>query len=262
MIILIPTYQRIARQITYDFLSKDLPWEVRLVCSEQERSEHEARGRRVLASPVQGQGMARVRSWILDWCYREDVDKVVMLDDDLTFFEPRHEDLRVVGKANHKQQVEMLYWMKKSLTKYLHCAFTERNAAWADAEPFRIATKGIQAVGYDVRRVMEETDCRFDRGVPDWFFIEDYHMTLQLFKSGYPNIVSRVYRNNFGPSNEEGGCSRFRTEARMEEAAKLLESLHPGIVKAVQKETRTSYGGGLRWNVRVSWRKAYQQSKK
>lgn len=256
MLILIPTHGRVGRQRTYDSLAPAVRRTASLVVSEAEAPAHRARGRRVVVCPVQGNGMAAVRSWILDWCGRSKYGKVLMLDDDLTL-QKRRPDLRVLGESTEAEQLEMVGWVDRTLDRYLHCAFTERNAAWADASEAREAAKGIQAVGYNVRRVLAETDCRFDRGVPPWFFIEDYHMTIQLFRAGFPNLVSRVYRVNFGPSNATGGCSPFRTPARMREAAELLERLHPGYVKAVEKETKTSFGGGVRWNVEVRWRKAY-----
>lgn len=206
--------------------------------------------------------MAAVRNWMLGWSYENGYDKVFLMDDDLTLFEPRQPDLRVIGTATPSQQLEMIGWVDRSLDDFAHCAFTERHVGWADAEECVIATKGIQCVGYNVKRIIEETDCQFNKGVPDWFFMEDYHMTIQLLRAGLPNIVSRVYRVNFGPSNAKGGCSEFRTPEAMKEASKLLESLHPEFVKAVEKETKMSFGGGKRWNVRVQWRKAYESSKK
>lgn len=259
--ILIPTHGRVNSQITYDNLCTQVRANARLVVHPDEYKQHTEQGRKVIICEEQGKGMARVRSWMFDWCVRTNTDKVLFLDDDLTL-QKRRPDLRVIGASTPDQQIEMMRWVEETLDTYDHCAFTERNAAWSDKNETRVATKGIQCVGYNVGRINKETDCRFNKDVPDWFFIEDYHMTLQLFKIGRPNIVSRLYRVNFGPSNAVGGCSLHRTQQSMEKAAKLLESLHPEFVKAVQKETKTSFGGGTRWNVKVQWKKAYESSQK
>lgn len=261
MKILIPSYRRVHRQTTYDSLCPQVRALTRLVVSPDEISDHMKRRRKVISCPVQGTGMATVRQWMLDWCYENGIEKVLMIDDDLRL-QKRREDLKVIGESTPDQQLEMIDWVEKTLDRYDHCAFTERNTAWDDAEEAQEVSKGIQCVGYNVTRIIEETDCRFNKDVPPWFFIEDYHMTLQLFKAGRPNLVSRVYRVNFGPSNADGGCSSHRTPKKMEEAARLLETLHPGIVQAVEKETKTSYGGGVRWNVKVQWKKAFEMSKR
>lgn len=261
MRILIPTYRRVSAQRTYDSLCPEIREQARLVVHPDEADAHLSRGRKIVVCPIQGVGMATVRAWMMDYCFRSKFNKVLMLDDDVTI-QKRREDLRVIGESTPQCQIEMIEWIDKSLDTYLHCAFTERSDAWADTKESREATKGIQCVGYNIRRVMTETNCRFDKCVPEWFFIEDYHMTLQLLRAGHPNLVSRMYRMNVGSSNSPGGCSSHRTPARMEEAAKLLERLHPGLVKAVEKETKTSFGGGKRWNVKVQWKKAFESSQK
>jgi hypothetical protein len=227
-----------------------------LVVSPEEDMEHRKRGRQTLVCPVQGRGTAAVRAWMFEWCKTTKVKKVVMMDDDL-YLQKRRPDMRCLGYSTEEEQVEMMNWFKEVLDQYVHAAFTERNAAWADTSNYRIAAKGIQVVGYNVENVAK-TGCRFNKDVPDWFFIEDYHMTLQLFKQGLPNIVSRKYRVNFGSSNAPGGCSSFRTPERLKEAADLLASLHPEFVTPVQKETKSSFGGGVRWNVKVAWKKAFE----
>jgi hypothetical protein len=256
MLILIPTYGRVDKQVTWDHLCPELRRKTFLVVSEAEANGHRDRfNRQTIICPVQGKGMAAVRSWIMNWALTNGHPKILMMDDDLKL-QKRRADMRATGTVTAQEQIEMVRWSELVLEKYTHCAFSRRNEGWADHGEYRLATKGIQVVGYNFTKVAA-TGCRFNLGVPDWFFMEDYHMTLQLLKKGLPNIVSRVYRINFGNSNAAGGCSSFRTPERMEEASKLLELLHPECVTATQKTTKTSYGGGSRWDVRVFWRKAH-----
>jgi hypothetical protein len=44
-------------------------------------------------------------------------------------------------------------------------------------------------------------------------------------------------------------------------AAEALAAKYPGIVKAVEKETKGSWGGGVRKDVTVYWKKAYASSR-
>ena len=260
MRILIPTLGRLEKQITWDKLHPVLRKYTSLVVSKEEASFHNKKGRKVVVCPVQGQGMAKLRQWMINFCRDSEIKKVLLLDDDLTL-QKRGEDMRVTGEATKEEQIEMFNWVKNSLDNYVHCALSERNVAWAETEESKEVTKGIQAVGYNVDKVVD-SGCAFNKGVPDWFFIEDYHMTLQLFEKGFPNIVSRLYRASCAPANADGGCSNFRTPDKMKEAAHILQEQHPEFVKAVQKKTKTSFGGGVRWNVRVQWKKAFESSQK
>lgn len=263
MIILIPTYDRVDKQHTHDRLFPSVRdrWNCTLVVRPDEEGRHRAAGRRTLGCPVQGRGMAVVRQWMLDWCAEAGHGKVLMLDDDLSL-----QKWRLVGgvprgrgACTEAEQHEIVGWVEKTLSTYAHCSLTRRNDAWSSLSLVEYNTRGIQAVGYNVGRV-RAAGCRFDADVPPWFFMEDYHMTLQLLRAGLPNAVHRRYRINQGAADAPGGCSGHRTPDRMREASRLLESLHPGFVQAVEKTTKGSYGGGTRWDVKVFWWRAYLSS--
>jgi hypothetical protein len=258
--ILIPTLGRIEKQKTWDNLCSSVRQETVLVVSKEEKEQHKSKGRNTIICPVQGKGMAVLRQWMMEYSVKQGWKKVVFVDDDLVL-QVRREDLRVVGVASQKQQEIIFNWVESTLDTYAHCALSERTAGFSDRQETVESTKGIQVVGYNLKMV-QESGARFNKDVPDWFFIEDFHMTIQLLKKGYPNLVSRKYRHSAAPSNELGGCSKFRTSKRMKEASKILERLHPEFVKAVQKETKSAWGGGTRWNVRVQWKKAYESSNK
>jgi hypothetical protein len=81
-------------------------------------------------------------------------------------------------------------------------------------------------------------------------------MTLQLLRAGYPNAVITEFVHNQAGSNTEGGCSAYRDAKMMESSARKLAKLHPGFVKVVTKETKTSWGGGERVDVQIAWKKA------
>jgi len=118
-------------------------------------------------------------------------------------------------------------------------------------------TRAIRANFYDADIVRKLS---FD--YRDVIIREDFHLTLTLLKAGYRNAVIYKYAHNQAGSNTEGGCSRFRTHEMMEEQAHKLADLHPGFVKVVEKKTKSSWGGGSRVDVRISWKKAFEQGKK
>ena len=44
----------------------------------------------------------------------------------------------------------------------------------------------------------------------------------------------------------------------MDRCSNELAALHPDFVKVVEKYTKTSWGGGIRTDVRIAWKKAYE----
>lgn len=85
---------------------------------------------------------------------------------------------------------------------------------------------------------------------------QDFHMTLSLLELGYPNVVNFEFAHNQVESNSPGGCSRYRDAKMLEEMAHRLKELHPDFVTVVDKETKGSFGGGVRKDVRIAWKKA------
>lgn len=253
--IFIPTYGRVETQVTYKHIPACFLKYSWVVVSPTEAAEHKQLGRRVLECPIQGQGMAAVRQWILDYCITENITTCVMLDDDLVP-QVRGEDGRVLGTSSEEEMIAGINWLRDKSKSYAQVGWAGRTQNWHTMDELQEVGRCIQVVAYNVPKVAA-IGVKFNLSVPNWFFMEDFHMTLQLLSKGEANLVSNVYRFSAGGSNVEGGCSSQRTPQRQKEASFLLESLHPGIVKAVQKTTKAAWGGGVRWDVRVQWKKAY-----
>lgn len=243
-IILVLSYNRANKQITYDRLPQSLQQQALVVCSKEEETEYKKRGRSTLVSPYQGQGMAILRQWCLEWAANYPYAKLIMLDDDLTLC-VRTQEGRILVSSEWGKAVQ---WLSTCLESYVHAALASRSYAWHSRKNHLINCKGIQAVAYRPQRIID-LGARFDLEVDPWFFMEDYHMTLQLLEKGYSNIVSLVYRYNCSPFNSSGGVSKFRNNKSMEIVAKALEKLHPKTVKAIQK----SYKQSSRWDVAIKW---------
>ena len=109
----------------------------------------------------------------------------------------------------------------------------------------------MRILGYNLRVLREEG---IQYNTP---FMEDFDVTLQLLRLGYPNLIHNWMVQNQGGSNSAGGCSEHRTLEKHGKAAERLAALHPGFVKVVEKQTKTAWGGLPRKDVVVQWRKAY-----
>lgn len=253
MNILIPTLGRIEKQTTWDNLTPKLRKDAVLVVAEEEAKEHKARGRNVLVCPAQGQGIAKVRQWIMGYAYSKGVPYIAMVDDDLRF-QVRRPDFKIVDSLPGQVE-EAFFWLRLNLRSVTHCALSPRSLGYANPAEYVDASRGIQCVAYDVKKVVE-LGARFDKA--ELQFMSDFHMTLQLLKAGYPNRVSLNWRYTCGPTNAPGGCSLFRTPERQTAAAYKLAALHGGLVKVRRKQWK----GVALHDVTVYWKKALKYATK
>ena len=254
MRIYIPTYQRIDKQKTWDTLPDAIRANTVLVVSKAEEQGHRSHQRNVLVSPAQGKGMAAIRGWIQDHAMRTVHEKFAILDDDLQL-QMRDSATMKITNATHRQFIHAFKWMEDSLDSFTCAAFGTRSLAYADPSSEIIGGRAMQALGFNVE-MLKQSKCRFDKGVPDWFPMDDFHMTLQLLEAGHPNCISLVWRMNPGPSNSPGGCFDQRKGDRQSQAARLLHKLHPRFVKLREKKAWRGMADATMTDVTVFWKQA------
>lgn len=93
--------------------------------------------------------------------------------------------------------------------------------------------------------------------------MEDFDLCLQLLRKGKKNGCCFLWPQAGDPSNARGGCSSYGDRLQQHsQCAKQLQDLHPGIVKAVEKQTKTAWGGQPRTDVVVQWKKAFDWDRK
>lgn len=175
--------------------------------------------------------------------------KVLMLDDDLSFAERRKDDPTKFAKTSLASIKKMLAAIEKKLDKYAHVGLCSReggNRVTTDQE----ATRMSRVLAYNLALVPK--DVQFDRVL----LPEDFDVTLQLLYKGLPNLVLAGWCHNQPGSNTAGGCSVYRTIEVHNAAMLKFGALHPDTVKIVEKQTKTSWGGLPRLDAHVQWKKA------
>ena len=206
--------------------------------------------------------LSPTRQWILD---HHDVKKfgprLCLLDDDLRFDTRRKDKPDLFLKATDKDMVRMFTQLENLLSKFAHAGILGREGGNRVMEPYRFATRMMRVLAYHVPTV-RKVKARFDR-VP---CKQDFDMTLQMLRAGYTNAVICAYVQGQGRgSGAVGGCSAYRTMEMMEKTCYKLAKLHPGLVKVVERETVSAWGGGqhdipvVRKEVEMAWKKAYDQ---
>lgn len=206
---------------------------------------------RMVVLPPKIKTLSPTRQWLLE----QAGGKFVLMDDDLRFFIRRDDDATKFQPATGKDIKAMFRRIESSLSKFAHvglCAREGGNRMTEDAT----CTRMMRVLAYNADKV-RATGARFDR-LPTK---QDFDMTLQLLRAGLPNLVLHRYCHDQGASQAAGGCSVYRTDEMMESSAHGLAKLHPAYVTVVQKETKTAWGGGVRTDVRIAWKKAYNDAR-
>lgn len=193
--------------------------------------------------------LSPTRQWILD----QENGTFCLMDDDLSFFKRREDDPTKFQRATVTDKAKMLKRLEQLAAKYGHAGILGREGGNRILSPrgYVQATRMMRVLAYHAPTV-KAAGARFDR-VPSK---QDFDMTLQMLRAGHANAVITDYVQDQGGSNTQGGCSVYRDETMNVKSSQLLAKLHPQFVTVVEKETKTAWGGGIRTDVRVAWKKA------
>ena len=243
----IPSYNRCDNIKTLYTLPKEIQKKVTIVVQERDAENYMRKGHSVMVLPDRIRTISPTRQYIMENARRY----FVMMDDDLAFFKRVKSGKRkgLLTPLKDKDYFDMFTLIEKWLKSGIaHAGISIRLNNNNLTPPYVEATRMLHFLAYDKKIVMGNK-CRFDR-VP---IRQDFDMTLQLLKLGYPNRISVNYAINQA-SNKEGGLKNFRTKEMMEESAFELAKLHPGIVTPVIKNTKA--WDGESFDVRIAWKKA------
>jgi hypothetical protein len=212
--------------------------------------------------PKEYDGISRTREWILTQLSIKTGERfVLMVDDDMDFcYRPNMADpaLETIKDLNRFEAMfrTLESWFDQG---FIHIGLAARQGSnnFLGPEPYRDVTRMMNAYAYDTQ-ALAELDVKLGR-IP---VMEDFDLTLQLLRKGYPNRVSYQYVWNQRGSGAEGGCSSYRTPEMQMEAAHKLKEYHPAYVSVVIKTTDTVWKDmGERGDVIIQWQKAYEEGK-
>lgn len=263
----IHTYGRAHKQTTLALLPPELQRRATLVVQAREAKAYAHRvgvggAGELLVLPDSIRTLSPTRQWILDQHnVRKHGPKLCLLDDDLRFDKRRMDQKGLFVVGTHADIRAMFKKLELALDHFAHAGVLAREGGNRVEESFRLATRMTRILAYDVEQV-KKVKARFDR-VP---CKQDFDMTLQLLRAGYPNYVICDYVQGQGGSQAVGGCSAYRTLKMLDDTAHKLAKLHPEFVSVVRKETRSAWGGTRdapveRTEVVVQWKRALESSR-
>ena len=253
----IPTLGRVGKQTTLVNLPKKWRRRCILVVQKADYQSNQAEydelcewhGCRLRLLPDHITTISPTRQYLIDTCDRS---IIVMMDDDLVFSARRSDNPTKFRSMTEDDYDAMFNRLSDSLYTYAHVGVSHREGANRNTDEYVYNSRQMRVLGYNLPKV-DRHGIVFGR-IP---VMEDFDVCLQLLRAGEPNCLDNMFVHNQGGSDTSGGCSTFRTRALQAEAAHALHELHPDFVKVVQKETKTSWGGEVRTDVRISWKKSY-----
>lgn len=261
MNIYIPTRGRADNQITLSELPDSAIERTYLMVDYKERHMWSTEGwPKVVFCPEHIDTIGKVRQFIVHWHNRNKFGPLLlMLDDDLRFYQRRADQPDKFVDADQKDVQRMLTKLEKTMERcgYAHAGILAREGGNRITAEFKRNTRLLRALAYNVD-VLRKHKVRFDRVT----IMEDFDVALQLLRLGYPSVALCGWVHNQMGSGAKGGCSTYRTLELQADGAHTLASLHPEFVKCVEKTTKTAWGGATRTDVVVQWAKAYESSYK
>lgn len=259
MIVYIPTYKRLHTQPTAEALAAAGVAVVLVVRPEEAKQALEVvwrlgNGARVMVLPPHVSNIGQTRQYIVEQA--SDLDYVIMMDDDLAFAcrGKREDNPLYLSPCDPMDIRNMVAWLESTLQGTALAGISAREGNNRKLEDVERNSRLMRCWGLR-RDVFFKTGASFE----NMDCMEDFDVMLTFLTNGHEILINNNYTTNQAGSNTEGGCSTYRTLEIQAKAAHALANKYPGLVKTVQKETKTSWGGGTRTDVVVYWKKAYQK---
>jgi hypothetical protein len=250
MVLYVPTRGRVSFQYTLQSIPPDWHDNVVIVCppSESKKLIRMFPKMGVIGCKIKNETIAKKRAWIFENAEKFRVQKIMVLDDDLTL---QH---LVGGKLirNDKAISKMFDKIEKKLDTYMHGTIAPRYMHHTLKGEWSYTVKCAQISAFRVDTV--KAACALGR--IELFTDLDY--TLQLLTAGFDNFkYHHGAYNEMRGFNAPGGVSSYRTGEMIDRALDDLIRFFPEIVKKVRrvdKDGDTEYKG--RFRPVIQWKKA------
>jgi hypothetical protein len=252
MPIYIPSLGRAGRQITLAALPKAAQQRALVVVPAGELRAYTARvPAHVHVLPCPAVGITRTREWIARHAAAHRHAKLLMLDDDLRFYRRMAGTVKL-RKVAADDMMDMLALLERWLDETPHVAVSAREGNNRVEAPHAWAGRALRALGFRTKEYLAMA------ATPRVDVMEDFDTFLRLMRQGWANKITYEFaQNQDGGSQAAGGCSTYRTTAVQAAAAHKLAALHPEFVDVVEKQTKVSWKGEPRTDVKVYWKKAW-----
>ena len=256
MQIIIPTRGRTSQQLTLQSLPPELHKRTTLVCPKQEavRLSCLYDDVEIVVQSDPDWTIARKREWIAREWLRAGYDKIIFLDDDLSFSTRISADGPRLRAIKGEELVPEFARIEDKLgPAFPHVGFGQRQGNHLLPAGWKSPARMIYALAYCLPIVT--TECRLDLVE----IREDMSVSLQLLLKGYPNAIWPGTVVDQRGYNLPGGASDERTVTTSNAEAKKFAELFPDYVSVVQRHYKASVP---RLEVVVKWKKALEDGRR
>jgi len=214
---------------------------------------------RILPCPVKG--IAATRLWIGEHAKKNGASKFVMIDDDIGFLIRRGIDTWRLRSPEIEETAELLNWVENALDEHEHVGISARegnNTVGVGDIVTLVAhnSRTLRFLAYQTDAFLRVEHCRVA-------VMEDFDVNLQILRAGGSILVSYWFSQGQRMTNEDGGCSTYRSHEVHEASAIRLNELHPNFVTLRQKSNKTDQEGfGTRTEVTIAWKNAFKEGQK
>lgn len=205
--------------------------------------------------------IAVTRQWIVEYHLKNhpETDKLIMLDDDLSF---RAYDPFIsckYGAVKPDATIAAFKELETLLNTYAHGGILMQLGSnrHEDAPAPMLNTRACRAIAFRASVLKQHWPATKFGPVP---VQDDFHTTLALLELGYPNAITTIIaQDQTGGSGARGGASTYRDMAYHAASVRKLKELHPEFVRIVDKPAlKTTWGNEPRIDVVCSWKKALE----
>lgn len=231
-----PSYKRPEKSIT----QKNYPF-IKLVVRESDAEEYLKNGNDIVICPDSAQGnVSRVKNWMLDNLYDEDVDCIIFMDDDCSGI------FRWEGHKKVKLNADELLELGDSLTEVCNdwgfklwglAPIPDKSVA-REGTPFNT----LSFVGSPFHAHLKGSGIRYDEELS---LKEDYDITLQHIQkwSGVLRVNWLCYsvKQGVSGSGQTGGCATYRNNDNEIRQFKLLQKKWGSHVVKRDKSSRREF---------------------
>lgn len=199
-------------------------------------------------------GIAKTRQFIIDTTPHQ---YIFFADDDGRFFvRPDLALPKLVSiKDNPEEQTKMWSAVFRALRSFPMVGVSYRSGNNHVNARHKDNTKLFSFWGVDVHKIRE-----LGINIGHMNVMEDFYLNLSLLTRGYRTRCYYKWAWDQQTSNAPGGCSVYRTLDYHNAGARQLHAAFPEFVTLVSKKPKSGwFGDQERLDVRVQWKKAYQQ---
>lgn len=282
MMLYLTTRGRADNQLTLSSMPKKWLERTIIVCPKDEMRDHNKNWpmvHRIQTPNVKN--LAEKRQWIFE---NTPYKKIMMLDDDIQFYvrrktsslfagyeagpQDRWPELvkknPLLGKLERPELYDprldrMFMRMEQMLGVYAHGSISSRFMNHTVGHEFQLNRRILHVLAYHVPTVLKF--CKLGRVL----LTSDYEYSVQLMRAGYENAVYcwGAQEDPAGiaiPGGKiSGGVAFYRTPKLIASQAKLLTSLHPGIIRLQPFKGDSRYGDWFPTRILINWKKAIKE---